>query len=684
VVALVGEPGVGKSPLVEECLHSSRTQGWVVWESRAPSYGQATPYLPVIDLLKAYCGIDARDDPQRMREKIVGTGLGLDEALRSILPPILALLEVPVDDADWPGLDPPQRRQRTLEAIKRVLLRESRVQPLLLVFEDLHWIDGETQAVLDSLVESLPTARILLLVNYRPEYQHSWGAKTYYTQLRLDPLPPASADELLQALLGNDPSLAPLKTLLIVQTEGNPFFLKESVRTLIETQMLVGEPGDYRLTQPMQTLHIPATVQTVLAARIDRLPAEEKRVLQTAAVIGTEVHFALLQAVAESPKDVLHRGVTHLQAAEFLYETRLFPEHEYTFRHALTQQVAYGTLLQERRRALYARIVAALEALPEDRVAEQVERLAHHAPRGEVWDKAVAYCRQAGEKAMERSAYYEAVGYFCFRETVAALKGVRRRERFSQINLPAVFCRANLAWCHAELGMFAEGRAFGDEGLRIAEAVAHLGSMIFASWGLGLLSLRQGDVPRALPVLERAVGLCHDADRLVWFPETAAALGAAYTLDGRVADAVALPFPEATFDVVLCQQGLPCFPDRPAALHEMHRVLAPGGRLALSVYRAIAHHPATQALADTLARHGAPQAAAIKRAEHAGSPCGGGIPLSPSADATTVEVMHPGQTGDKSGVVVGGVAALVRARESPDQAALGSMRGHGAWPTSRA
>jgi hypothetical protein len=178
VVALVGEAGVGKSRLVYEFLHARHTQGWLTLASSSVSYGKATPYLPVIDLLKGYCGIDSRDDLRRRREKVVGKVLGLDEALRPILPAILALLEVPVDEPQWQALDPPQRRQRTLDAIKRLLLRESQVQPLLLVFEDLHWIDTETQALLDSLVESLPTAHLLLLVNYRPEYQHGWGSKT--------------------------------------------------------------------------------------------------------------------------------------------------------------------------------------------------------------------------------------------------------------------------------------------------------------------------------------------------------------------------------------------------------------------------------------------------------------------------------------------------------------------------
>ena len=241
VVALVGEAGVGKSRLVYEFVHAHPTQGWRVLESVSVSYGKATPYFPMIDLLKRYCHLEEQDDPRTVRAKVTGQVLTLDETLQDTLPALLSLLEVLPDDSPFRTLDPPQRRQRTLQALKRILLRESRVQPLLLVFEDLHWIDAETQALLDSLVESLPTARLLLLVNYRPEYQHGWGSKTSYTQLRLDPLPPASADALLQALLGDDVGaqhaapLQPLKQLLITRTAGNPFFLEESVRTLVET-----------------------------------------------------------------------------------------------------------------------------------------------------------------------------------------------------------------------------------------------------------------------------------------------------------------------------------------------------------------------------------------------------------------------------------------------------------------
>jgi class 3 adenylate cyclase/tetratricopeptide (TPR) repeat protein len=412
VVVLVGEAGVGKSRTVYEFVHSHHTQGWSVLESVSVSYGKATPYFPVIDLLKRYCHVEEHDDTRTIRAKVTGQVLTLDETLQDTLPALLALLDALPDDSPFGQLAPPQRRQRTLDALKRLLLRESQVQPLLLVFEDLHWIDSETQALLDSLIESLPTAHLLLLMNYRPGYQHGWGSKTYYTQLRLDPLPPASADELLQALLGDDAGLTPLMQLLIARTEGNPFFLEESVRTLVETGVLVGEPGAYRLAQALPTVQVPATVQAVLAARIDRLSPEDKRLLQTAAVIGTEVPLPLLQAIAEVPEEVLYGGLTHLQAAELLYETRLFPEPDYTFKHALTHEVAYGGLLQERRRALHAQIVVALEALAGDRLAEQVERLAHHALRGEVWAKAVPYCQQAGARAWDRAAFREAVTSF--------------------------------------------------------------------------------------------------------------------------------------------------------------------------------------------------------------------------------------------------------------------------------
>ena len=462
-VAVVGEAGVGKSRLIWEFTRSHRTHGWLVIESGSVSYGKATPYLPVIDLLKAYLRIQERDDARAMRERVAGKLLMLDRALEPLLTPLLALLDVPVADTAWDALDRAQRRHRTLEAVKQLLLRESQVQPLLLLFEDLHWIDSETQAFLDGLIESLPTARILLLVNYRPEYEHAWGRKTYYLQLRIDPLPPPSAGALLDALLGEERALAPVKQLLIARTEGNPFFLEESVRALVETQVLAGERGAYRLTKAPDTWHIPATAQAILAARIDRLAPDEKRLLQAASAIGKDVPFALLQAIADVPEDDLRRGLSHLQAAEFLYETSLFPDLEYTFKHALTHEVAYGGMLQDRRRTLHARIVDALEAIYAERLAEHTEQLAYHAYRGECWGKAVTYLRQAGAKAFARSANREAVAYF--EQALAALSYLPPSRETLEQGVDVRLALRNSLW---PLGRFETG--FGH--LRDAEGLA--------------------------------------------------------------------------------------------------------------------------------------------------------------------------------------------------------------------
>ena len=409
VVAVIGEPGVGKSRLYWEFIHSHRTQGWLIVESASVSYGKASAYLPVSDLLRAYFQIEARDDARRIREKVTGKLLSLDRALEPALPALLGLLDVPVEDFEWQHLEPSQRRQRTLDGVKRLLLRESQVQPLIVMFEDLHWIDTETQALLDSLVESLPTAHLLLLVNYRPEYQHGWGGKSYYRQLRIDPLSPETADELLRALLGEDPTVEPLKRLLIERTEGNPFFLEESVRTLVETKVLAGERGAHRLAKAVQSLQIPATAKSILAARIDRLPPEDKRLLQAAAVIGKDVPFSLLQAIAEEPEEVLCRGLGNLQAAEFIYESRLFPDLEYTFRHALTQEVAYQGLLAARRRALHTAAGRALEALYADRLDQAYDRLAYHYSKTDNAPKAVEYLSRFAEKVAGIDAHVEAV-----------------------------------------------------------------------------------------------------------------------------------------------------------------------------------------------------------------------------------------------------------------------------------
>ena len=412
VVALVGDPGVGKSRLVREFTTVYLPAEWRVLEAFATSFDMSAAYLPMIALLRGYFDLQEWDDARAIRDRVTAALLDLDQSLLGSLPALLTLLNVPVEDPAWDGLDPRQRRRRTLDAIRRLLVRESHRQPLCLVIEDLHWIDPEAQAVLDALVESLPATRILLLVTYRPEYKQKWTQKSYYAQLAVHPLPNGMAEVLLRTLLGDGADVAKLRAQLIERTEGNPFFLEESVRHLVETGALSGERGAYRVGRAADAAEVPATVQALLAARIDRLAPEDKRVLQCAAVIGKDVPLPLLEAIADVSEDQLRRSVHQLRAAEFLYEASLFPVFEYTFKHGLTLDVALRSLLQVRRRDLDARLVEALEATDGDRTAEQVERLAHHAFRGGVWDKAVTYCRDAGARAFARSAHRTDVRYF--------------------------------------------------------------------------------------------------------------------------------------------------------------------------------------------------------------------------------------------------------------------------------
>ncbi|MEX2220460.1 MAG: AAA family ATPase [Candidatus Rokuibacteriota bacterium] len=522
VVALVGEPGVGKSRLLWEFIRSPHCRGWLVVESRSVSYGKATSYLPVIDLLKSYFQVEDRDEPRKIAEKVTGKLLALDETLAAAAPAVLSLLGVPVTDPAWEALDPPQRRQRTLDAVKHLLLRESRIQPLLIVFEDLHWIDSETQALLDNLVDSLPATRLLLLVNYRPSYQHGWAGKTYYNQLQINLLSPASAEALLASLLGSDPALDPLKQLLIARTEGNPLFLEESVRTLVETQVLLGERGGYRLGKELPAIQVPATVQAILAARLDRLDPVEKSLLQTAAVIGKDVPFALLEAVADVPEQALHQGLARLRGAEFLYETIMFPEPEYTFKHALSHEVAYGSLLQERRRILHGRIVDAIERLYPDRLVDQSERLAAHALRGEVWDKAVTYLRAAGGRAMAHSANREAVGFF--EQALEALRHAPESRRTLEQAIDLRFDLRNALFALGTLAPIADH-------LHLAAGLAEaLGDRRRLGWVAAYMChyyWRVGDLVRAIESGQRALTI---ADELqdVSLHTTNNALGLAY------------------------------------------------------------------------------------------------------------------------------------------------------------
>jgi tetratricopeptide (TPR) repeat protein len=536
LVAVVGEPGLGKSRLFYEFTHSHRTQDWRILHSGSVSYGEATGYLPTIELLKAYFKITDRDSHRDIQAKVTGTLLTLDRALEPELSPILALLDVPTDDAEWTNLDPQHRRQRTLDAVKRLLLRESQVQPLLVVFEDLHWIDSETQALLDGLVESVPVARLLLLVDYRPEYSHGWASRTYYTQLRLDALPAETAGELLEDLLGADPSVDPLKPMLAARTGGNPLFLEESVRGLVEVGALAGERGAYRLTRAVEAIQVPATVQAILAARIDRLPPDEKALLEAASVIGNDVPFILLEEIADVRDDALRSCLGRLQAAEFLYEAALFPDLEYTFKHALTHDVAYSSLLQERRRTLHLKILEALEHRPAHRTTEDVERLARHAVGAESWGKAASYLRQAGRRASAQSAYRAAAGWF-----EEALRALQRLPESPDVLAQAIDVRLDLRIALIPLGRYHDALDL----MREAEGLAtRLGDRARLGWVLADICARLrnvlGEHHQAIEVGRRALAIATERGDRALELEAQYRTGQAYFAIGDYREAVEL------------------------------------------------------------------------------------------------------------------------------------------------
>jgi predicted ATPase/class 3 adenylate cyclase len=405
IVAAVAEPGVGKSRLFYEFELKNRS-GWMVLETVSVSHGKASAYLPVVDLLHGYFDIKPEDDSRKRREKVNGRIVTLDPTLEDTRPSLFGLLGLAESDDPFAPMEAEVRRRRTQDAVKRILLRESLNQPLMVEFEDLHWIDDETQALLNVLADSIGTSRVLLLVNYRPEYSHQWGNKTYYTQLRLDSLGKESADEMLGTLMGSDQSLAQLKRLIAEKTEGNPLFMEEIYLSLVEDGALTRN-GEVKLVKPLASLRIPTTVQGILASRIDRLPAAEKELLQTVAVIGTEFQLDVARALSSKSDDDLNGILNNLQLAEFIYEQPAAGAAGYTFKHALTHEVAYRSVLLERRRQLHERAGAAIESLFAGNLDDHLSELAHHFTQSGIPNKAAQYLMLAGKQALERSAFAE-------------------------------------------------------------------------------------------------------------------------------------------------------------------------------------------------------------------------------------------------------------------------------------
>jgi class 3 adenylate cyclase/tetratricopeptide (TPR) repeat protein len=411
-VAIVGEAGVGKSRFLHQFMHAQHATDWLVLESNSASYERTTPYLPVIELLRQYFNIISNDSAASIRQKVTEKVLALDPSLQDVTAPLLYLLDsLEQQHAFW-FLDLAQRRQQTYQAVIRLLLKETEKRPGLVVFEDLHWYDSLTLGLISELFAAAEGARLLLVLTYRPGYAGPWKEHPNFRELRLDPLIDASLLEFFRALLGSDQSLSALKHFLAERASGIPLFVEEIVRTLVDSDVLNGARGSYRVARTFSGSDVPPTLQAVLAARIDALPTAEKRLLQEAAVVGQDVPFSLLRSICGLTDEVLRRRLGNLQAAEFLYPTQLFPELEYSFKHALTRDVAYSGVLRDRRRAIHARVLNAIETVYADRLTEHVERLAYHAERGGIWDKALEYLQRSGLKAYSLYAHADAAQFF--------------------------------------------------------------------------------------------------------------------------------------------------------------------------------------------------------------------------------------------------------------------------------
>jgi class 3 adenylate cyclase/tetratricopeptide (TPR) repeat protein len=406
VAAIVADAGTGKSRLLFE-FKARLPAGSKLLEAHSASHGKSSAYLPVLELLHTYFGTASVENAATRRGKVSSKHSALDPTLIDTLPYLFRLLGIQNDPDPLAEMDAQVRKRRTLDAIRRILLRESLSQPLVLIFEDLHWIDSETETLLDLLVESIAGARVLLLVDYRTEYRHEWSGTGHSVQLRLDPLGGEHAVAMLEALLGEAAELEALRRLLAHRSGGNPFFIEEMVRALFE-QGILARNGTVKLVRPVAQAHLPVTVQGLLASRIDRLPPSEKELLQTLAVIGAEFPLGLVKRIIQKRDDQLERELTHLELGGFIYQQPRFGDVEYTFKHALTQEVAYYSVLAERRRKTHERVGTAIEELYRGQLEEHLAELAHHYRRSPDTGKAIVYLKRAADQAAQRSSAVEA------------------------------------------------------------------------------------------------------------------------------------------------------------------------------------------------------------------------------------------------------------------------------------
>jgi len=401
VGGIVGEAGVGKSRILLEFKNLLPQNEYTYLEGRCLHFGGSMSYLPFLDILRSFFDIKEGDQEFIIKKKMADKIAALDEKLENALPPFMELLSLKVEDEDFIKLEPQQKREKIFEAIRNLLIRISQERPLVLAVEDVHWIDKTSEEFLNYLIGSLASTHILLILLYRPEYTHKWGSKTYYRKIGLNQLTVKSSAELVQDILEGGKVSPEIRELILNRTSGNPLYMEELTHSLLENGSIQKKDHQFVLSGKASDTQIPDTIQGIIAARMDRLEDNLKRTMQVASVIGRDFAFRILQTIT-GMREELKAYLLNLQGLEFIFEKSLFPELEYIFKHALTQEVAYNSLLLKRRKEIHGEIGQAIEQIYAERLEEFYEMLAYHFVQGEVWDKAVIYLRQAGGRAMKK------------------------------------------------------------------------------------------------------------------------------------------------------------------------------------------------------------------------------------------------------------------------------------------
>jgi tetratricopeptide (TPR) repeat protein len=531
VVCIVGEAGVGKSRLLLELRRITGEEEYTYLEGQCLHYGSSMPYLPLLDILRSYFGLKEGEREFLVRKRLEEKTSAIDPKLKAILPPLQELLSLKVEDEAYLKLEPQKKREKIFEAIRDLLVVESRRKPLMVAIDDFQWTDRTSEEFLTYFIGHLTNSRILLLLLYRPEFTHQWSSKSCYSQIRVDELPTKSSADLVRAMLEEGEVAPELRELILNRAAGNPLFMEEFTHTLLENGSIQKKDHQYVLSRKPSEIHVPDTVQGIIAARMDRLDDNLKRIMQVASVIGRDFAYRILQTITGMQEE-LKGHLVNLQGLEFIYEKSLYPELEYVFKHALTQEVAYNSLLLKRRKQIHERIGKAIEELYPDRLEEFCEALAHHYSTAEDWGKAFQYLRLSAEKAHRSYSTREAFTYY--REALDTLKQLPDTEENKRVGVDIALSMASvmssLNFPEGSLGIM-------EEAVRSAEALDNRTAAAQLYAFVGVIHLYAGRNPEAAKYTQQAFQLAEELGDEATVSRTASRLCTLYFSCGEAAPA---------------------------------------------------------------------------------------------------------------------------------------------------